>query len=164
LRSLARLGFLLIAVHTLLRSGQSLVAVLAEAQQLGVEEPGSYLLYTSAAWLTFSFTPPVLLLLFSARLAAFLFPADPPGSAPPSPEAILTAGVAILGLYLVAVSLSGAVGSGLMGVITLTRNEGSALEWFSRAGGSLLGVAFGIVFFFYAGPLVHWLSSRWRAA
>jgi hypothetical protein len=164
LSSLARLGFLLIAVQALLGSGRSLIAILQEVRVLGVEEPSSYFFYTGIAWLAFSFTPPAVLLLLRVRLAAFLFPPDPPESAPPSPAAILTTGTAILGLYLGAIGLSGVLGSGLMGFLTISRNETFALGWFGRVGESLFLAALGVSLFVYSRPLIGWLGSRWRAA
>ncbi len=164
MRSLARLGFVLLAVHGLLASGRSLVEILADARAFGVDEPHAYLAQALGTWVALGFAPPVALLVLSGRLASLVFGRDRSEPEAPSPEAVLTAGTAVTGLYCGVAGFAGLLAACLFAALTFSRDEARAAEWLASATSSLIFALLGAGLFFFARPLVRWLSSRWRAA
>ena len=110
MNGLARLGFILLGSYGLVAGLRSVGHMLAQGNLQGAADPGTYLSVVVLVGLVLDLGPSALLLAFNRRLADLIF-RDRPADDQPTAPALFSAGVAVLGLYLVVIGLAGLVGS-----------------------------------------------------
>jgi hypothetical protein len=156
---LARLGFLLLGLYLILEPLGGL------GTQLGFARDGNFsaeaLAYSAGWWAVFGLLPGVFLVLRARSIANYLFP-------PRAEEqrldarALVTAGVAILGVYLLVGGLARAAGSAALALLTF-EIPAASMGWAAAGVRGLLETACGVVLAVKASAIASFLFRSTRA-
>ena len=165
MNSLARLGFILVGLWALLSSFRGVAYTISIANVEGVSDSTAFLTIGGIAWLILSVGPAILTLAFNRQLADVVFPHTSEQTEHASPEALLTAGVSVLGLYLIVSGASDFISAILssMAVSSFSSSEFFASRTISQVISPLFEVAAGLILLFFAPLIVRTLSFRCRA-
>ena len=162
----ARLGLVLLGVHGLLGTLQTLSYSIATARTSGTDDPDGLLLVIGFSAFAFGFVPSLLIIWFNERLAELVFPSNDESQSEPSATAFLAAGVSVVGVYMATLGLAKLIGAVLSASVSLRFLENPSFRGslLSGLGESALTVIFGGILFYYAPTLVRWLGDRSPAA
>ena len=159
--SFARLGFVLLGLHGVLAA----LRAVAGMSDMGLSKDEFFIF--GLLWLGWSLAPPLLVLVFSRRLAGLVFPDASVASDSPDADAFLAAGVSLLGAFFVITGLSMLIGSATSAVallLVLPETDVVASRTLPSAVTGIWQLLIGVAAFFLAPRAVSFLARRRRAA
>ena len=164
--SFARLGLVLLGLHGVLAALRGISGLAAQTRTSGAALSSSEVLVFGLIWLGFGLLPPLLVLVFSRRLAGLVFPGASPTLERPDADSFLAAGVSVLGAFLVLTGLPLIIGAATsaFALSGLLEAEVVASRTLPSAFSGICRVLVGVVAFFLAPRAVSFLAERSRAA
>ena len=164
--SFARLGLVLLGLHGVLAAFQEVSELVVQIRTSDGALANGELFLFGLLWLGFSLTPPLVVLVFSRRLAGLVFPGASSTSESPDADSFLAAGLSVLGAFLVLTGVSLLIGAATTAYALLGFLEADVVA--SRTLPSALSgvwrVLVGVAAFFLAPRAVSFLAQRRRAA
>lgn len=152
MRQVARLGFILVGLHTAFSGIRGLASFIP----LSLREESEVLWFLVGVQLFFVVLPAVVLVVFNHTLSVFLFEEEPTQIASYD---LVAAGLAVLGAYLVIIGLSGA----LSFLVFAAASDGSpnmfGPNWGTVGWGVLQGL-FGGLLFRYPNTILRRLGTH----